>query len=389
MKIKVGVFFGGRSVEHEISVISAMQTMLALDEAGYEVLPIYISKTGAFYTGDGLREVENYKDQKQLIANAQQLAITPMHEGFQFLHLQEGFFKKSTKYQIDVAFPVLHGTFGEDGGLQGMLELMDIPYVGCNVLASSTGMDKVVMKMILREAGLPVIDYTWFYSKDYFKKPAPLLDKMIEDLGFPLIVKPADLGSSVGISQAHNRAQLEDAIDHASQFAAKILVEKMISQLREINCSVLGTAQDCQPSACEEPVRSGEFLTYKDKYVSDGSGSKGMRTAKRILPAQLPDAMTKLIQNMSVETFKTLGCAGVSRIDMMIDESNNQVYVNEINTIPGSLSFYLWEATNKTFPALVTDLVNIATKVHRDKNDVNLSFDDFNIFNSQGKAGKK
>lgn len=389
MKVKVGVFFGGRSVEHEISVISAMQTMLALDEAGYDVLPIYISKTGGFYTGDGLREVENYKDQKQLMSQSQQLAIAPMHDGYHFLHLQEGFFKKSTKYQIDIAFPVLHGTFGEDGALQGMLELLDIPYVGCNVLASATGMDKVVMKMILREAGLSVIDYTWFYSKDYFKNSAPLLDKMIEDLGFPLIVKPADLGSSVGISQAHNRAELEDAIDNASQFASKILVEKMISQLREINCAVLGTAQDCQASACEEPVRSGEFLTYQDKYVSNNGGSKGMRTAKRILPAQLSDAITKQIQHMAVTTFKTLGCAGVSRIDMMIDESDDRIYVNEINTIPGSLSFYLWEATNKNFPVLVTDLVNIATKVHREKKEVNLSFDDFNIFNSQGKLGKK
>lgn len=389
MKVKVGVFFGGRSVEHEISVISAMQTMLALEEAGYEVFPIYISKTGGFYTGENLREVENYKNQKQLIANAQQLAISPMHEGYQFLHLQEGFFKKSTKYQVDVAFPVLHGTFGEDGALQGMLELLDVPYVGCNVLASATGMDKVAMKMILREAGLPVIDYTWFYSKDYFKQPEPLLDKMIEQLGFPLIVKPADLGSSVGISQAHNRAQLEDAIDNASQFASKILVEKMISQLREINCSVLGTAQDCQPSACEEPVRSGEFLSYKDKYVSDGGGSKGMRTAKRILPAHLTDEVTKTIQDMAVATFKILGCAGVSRIDMMIDESNDNIYVNEINTIPGSLSFYLWEATDKNFATLVTDLVNTALKVHREKEEVNLSFDDFNIFDSQGKAGKK
>ena len=388
MKIKVGVFFGGRSVEHEVSVISALQTIDALEKANYEVLPVYISKAGGFYTGNHLKEVDNYKNQKKLVAEAQQLVFAPMHQGFQLLHLQEGFFKKNIKYEIDVAFPVLHGTFGEDGAIQGLFELLDVPYVGCNVLASANGMDKVAMKMILREAGLAVVDYQWFYIKDYIKNPTKYLDDIIKKLGFPLMVKPANLGSSVGIEKATTREELEEAIDYAGQFAAKILVEKMIKQLREINCSVLGDAENGEPSACEEPLKSGEFLSYKDKYVSE-EASKGISGAKRILPAHLPTEMSEKIQKMAMDTFKVLGCAGVSRIDIMIDETDNSIYVNEINTIPGSLSFYLWEATDKSFTSLVTDLINIAFKAHRSKNEVKLSFDEFNIFNTKGlKLGK-
>lgn len=387
MKIQIGVFFGGKSVEHEISVISALQTIAAIDKNKYEIVPVYISKSGEFYAGDQLLEVNNYKNINNLLRLCTKVRFSSNYGDSNLYNAQKGIFDKQIVTKIDVAFPVLHGTNGEDGTIQGLFELIGLPYVGCNVLGSAIGMDKIIMKMALRESGIPIVDYVWFYSKDWLKNKAEISAK-INKLGFPVIVKPANLGSSVGISKAANEDELEDAISLASCFSNRIVIEQMVVNLREINCSVLGDYENAETSVCEEPVKQGDFLTYQDKYVnnSKGGGSKGMTSTKRIIPAPISDEMTKAIQEYALQTFRVLGSAGVSRIDFMIDDNTKNIYVNEINTIPGSLSFYLWEATNKTFQELVSKLIDIALKAHREKNNLTLTYDS-NIFDL--KSGSK
>lgn len=387
MKVNIGVFFGGRSVEHEISVISALQAISAFDKNKYDITPIYITKEGKWYSGNELLNVDAYKNLKQLLSTATEIYMTPGFGDFSIYPVQKSFFRQKALGKIDLAFPILHGTNGEDGVLQGFLELKGIPYAGCNVLASAVGMDKVMMKMVLKESGIPVVDYTWFTDKSWHTNQEAVLAN-IRKIGFPLIVKPANLGSSVGVSKATNDAELTAAIDLAGRFSQRILVEKMVTNLTEINCSVLGDSDSQTASVCEEPFGSGDILSYEDKYLSKGSGSsKGMSSTKRQIPALISEELAATIQGLAKETFRVLSCAGVSRIDFLLDTQSNTVYVNEINTIPGSLSFYLWEATNKTFVELLNDLVNLALKRHRERDNLLVSYGE-NIF-SMSKGSMK
>lgn len=378
MKIKIAVFFGGRSVEHEVSVISALQAIDSLNKDKYDVLPIYITKTGQWLTGEGLLEISNYKNLKALISNCDEVRIVPHANAGKLVQLREGLFKKSIEHQVDLAFPILHGTFGEDGAIQGVFELMGVPYVGCNVLSSATGMDKIYTKMILRENGIPVLDFISFFLKDWLENETGLRQQIKEKLGYPVIVKPANTGSSVGISKVDSEEELREAVDQAASFSRRILIEPMVTQLREINCSVLGDYEQAEASPCEEPLRSGEILSYQDKYVADSS--KGMSGAKRKLPADLPAAQAEEIQSLAIATFKALDCAGVARIDFLIDEKDQRVYVNEINAIPGSLSFYLWKAGGKSYPQLLDDMISVALKAQRERNNVIYTYEEVNLF---------
>ena len=385
MKTKIGVFFGGRSVEHEISVISALQAIDALDKEKYEAIPIYITKQGLWYTGPGLLESSNYRDMARLVRNAAAVYMLPEF-GNHKLYKKGGCFGPKAVVEMDIALPVLHGTNGEDGTVQGFLELTGIPYAGCCVLASAVGMDKIAMKMMLRQSGVPVIDYVWFTDKQWGAERDGLTAAIEKKIGYPAIVKPANLGSSVGISRATDRESLVRAIGTAQQYSPRILVEKMIDPLREINCSVLGTADSHRTSACEEPLRSGEILSYADKYMSGGKNSKGMQSTKRRIPADLPGDTADEIRRLASETFRVLSCDGVARVDFILDEKAGKIYVNEINTIPGSLSFYLWEATGVSFAELMDTLVNQALKRAREKEQKTVSYDQ-NIF-SMGGTGK-
>ncbi|HVW97919.1 MAG TPA: D-alanine--D-alanine ligase family protein [Mucilaginibacter sp.] len=387
MKIKVGVIFGGRSVEHEISVISAQQAISAFDKNGYDITPIYITKTGKWYTGDALLNVDNYKNIDGLLAQCTEIYLSPAYGDFSINAMQTSIWKNKELGKIDIAFPIIHGTNGEDGSLQGLLELKGIPYVGCDVLSSAIGMDKIIMKMVLRESGLPVVDYTWFTDRSWHIDRQPIIEK-INSIGFPVIVKPSNLGSSVGVSKAADEDQLIEAVELASRFSSRILVERMVVDLKEINCSVLGDAANQTASVCEEPLGAGEILSYKDKYVTKGGSSKGMTSTKRRIPAELPREQTMLIQDLAKETFRVLSCSGVSRIDFLVDKKSNKVYVNEINTIPGSLSFYLWEASDKNFGSLLKTLIDVALKRQRDRDNLLVSYSE-NIFNISGAALSK
>lgn len=382
MKINIAFFFGGKSVEHEISVISALQAMAATDRSKYTVTPIYISKAGDWHTGPELLEVENYKNIDKLLQMAHKVSVDFHGEGFEIY--RPSFMGRKSMGKIDIAFPVLHGTNGEDGVLQGFFELKNIPYIGSDVLGSAIGMDKVIMKMVLKENDIPTVDYVWFTDKEWHLNRDGIVEK-VKILGFPVIVKPANLGSSIGISQAKDENELKTAIEMAGNFSTRILVETMVTNLREINCSVMGSVDKQEASVCEEPLRSGEILTYDDKYNANakGAASKGMESTQRIIPAKIPDELTKSIQEMAKKTFKVLNSSGVARLDFLIDTTTNAVYVNEINSIPGSLSFYLWEATGKPFETLIDDLVNVALRRHQERDNYMVSYNQ-NIFTLGG-----
>ncbi|MDE6716824.1 MAG: D-alanine--D-alanine ligase, partial [Muribaculaceae bacterium] len=281
--------------------------------------------------------------------------------------------------KLDVVIPVLHGSNVEDGIFEGVLESIGIPYAGCNTLASANGMDKITMKMILRECGIPVVDYVWFTDKEWIADRDRIINKIEDKLSYPVIVKPANLGSSVGIGKASNREELVEKVNNAEKFSQRIIVEHMIERLKEINCSVLGDADDHISSVCEEPIKTGDFLSYEDKYMGGSKGTEGMHASEKRIPADLPEEMSEKIRHLAGETFRVLSCHGVSRIDVMVDESDNSVYVNEINTIPGSLSFYLWEASGITFEQLMDRLVSLALKRKRDAERKTFTYDQ-NIF---------
>lgn len=382
MKTTVGVFFGGRSTEHEISVISANQAMAAIYADKYNIVPIYIAKDGHWYTGDALTDVSNYKKGiKELLTACTEVYMRPVYGDYNLYPAKRsGFFDKGKPVAtLDVVIPVLHGSNVEDGIFEGVLETIGIPYAGCNTLASANGMDKITMKMILAADGIPVVDYVWFTDRQWGCDKDALIDRIEKELGYPVIIKPANLGSSIGIGSAHNREELISRIDDASRYSMRIIVEKMVRNLQEINCSVLGDADEYQTSVLEEPIKSGDFLDYGQKYMGGSKNERGMQASKKRIPADLPEDETKRIQHLAGETFRVLGCHGVSRVDVMIDADTREIYVNEINTIPGSLSFYLWEAAGVGFTELMDRLVRLAFKRKRQQETKTTSFDS-NIF---------
>lgn len=381
MKTNVAVFFGGRSVEHEISVISALQAINAFDKEKYNIIPVYITKQGKWFTGDKLLEISNYRDMNKLVEGCEEVFMRPEFGDYNLYKANTGMFTKRNPVlaEIHVVIPVLHGTNGEDGIFEGLLETIGIPFAGCNTLSSANGMDKITMKMILRESGIPVVDYVWFTDHEWLSDREAIIAKIEDKLGYPVIVKPANLGSSVGIGKAASRNELIEKIDNAEKFSQRIIVEHMIEQLKEINCSVLGDCDEHQSSVCEEPIKTGDFLSYEDKYMGGSKTTAGMQASDKRIPADLPEAMSEKIRKMAGDTFRVLSCHGVSRIDVMIDEKDNNVYVNEINTIPGSLSFYLWEATGIRFDQLMDKLVQLALKRKRAIDRKTFTYDS-NIF---------
>ncbi len=383
MKTTIGVFFGGRSTEHEISVISASQAMHAINKDKYDVVPIYISKQGKWYTGNALLDIQNYRNTTELLAQVEEIYMEPTFGDYNIYKKKRSLFGSSILKHLDVVIPVLHGSNGEDGIFEGVLETIGIPYAGCCTLSSANGMDKITMKMILKSCGIPVVDYVWFTDKEWFARRNEIIDQIEREIGYPVIVKPANLGSSVGIGRARNREELIEKVDGAEIYTTRIIVEDMVEELQEINCSVLGDCDECEASVLEEPIKSGEILSYEDKYVGGTKGAKGMQASQKRIPANLPQEETKRIQFLARETFRVLSCHGVSRVDMIIDRKTRNIYVNEINTIPGSLSFYLWEASGISFEQLMDRLVELAIKRKREQGMKTVSYD-HNIFNLGG-----
>lgn len=396
MKTTVAFIFGCRSVEHEVSIISAVQAMKAVNREAYDVLPIYVTKTGEMYTSDKMFDIEPFRDMKALLAESEPITILKKGNDVVVHFLNQKLFKKKEDVVVHVAFPVVHGTNCEDGTLQGYLEFLGLPYVGCDVLSSAVGMDKAVFKYVMKAADIPVLDCITFYAREYADDREAVLKKAEEEIGYPMIVKPVNLGSSVGISKAKDRAALLDAVELAVSFSDKVLIEHAVTAIREINCSVVGDTDECMPSVCEEPFMNDEILSYEDKYMGGGKnsgGSKGMASLSRKIPADISEEKSTEIRELACRVFKALGAAGVVRIDFIIDTDTDKVYVNEINTIPGSLSFYLWEKTDLSYPRLIDKLISLAFR--RNRNRENLTFTiDTNIlsgvsFGTKGAKGSK
>ena len=378
MKIKVGVIFGGKSVEHEVSIISGIQAINNMDKEKYDIVPIYLTKENNMYVGELVKEVKNFKNIKNVIENSQRVIMVNNEGRVDLIKYPMKKFGNNLYDSIDVALPVVHGTNVEDGALQGFLKTLDIPFAGCDVLSSAIGMDKYVMKTVLKENNIPVLDCLRINDFEYINDTDEVVNRILNKIELPVIVKPINLGSSVGIKVAKTKDELVEAIEYAFNFAKQILVERVISNLKEINCSVLGNIKECKASECEEPLGAGVILSYEDKYISNKSksgASKGMTSLGRKLPADIPEDTKKKIQDYAEATFKALNCNGVVRIDFMIDMDTDEVYVNEINTIPGSLAFYLWEASGLKYKEMLSKLIDLSLTRKREEGNLSFSYD--------------
>ena len=386
MKIKVGVIFGGESAEHEVSIISAIQAINKMNEEKYDIIPIYITKDRQWYTGAMLKDIDSYQDLSLIKKYATNVVLVEKNNRF-ILQKKKGLFKREVA-EIDIAFPIVHGTNVEDGVLQGYLQTIGIPFVGPNTYAGVVGQDKVFMKAIFEKEDLPLSKYVWFYDSEYKTDKDEVLKK-ISKLKYPLIVKPATTGSSIGISYAEDEAKLCEAIDDAINYDTKILVDEVVENLKEVNISVLGNYEHQKLSVIEEVNGHNKFLTYEDKYIGGGKtkakfgvksvpsckGSKGMLSASRKIPADLSDKLKEEVETVAKKAFKALGSSGCCRIDFLIDSKKNKVYVNEINSIPGSLAFYLWEPLGKDYTELLDDMINIGIKDYKKRSSKTYTFD--------------
>jgi D-alanine-D-alanine ligase len=381
-RLTVGVIFGGRSVEHDVSIVSAHQAMAVLAE-DHAVVPIYITREGRWYTGEALNDLEVYRDQRWAEAGAE--AFIPPSAGYGGLFVPaEGRFGRSRTIPLDVVLPSIHGTFGEDGTLQGLLELADIPYAGSNVTGSAAGMDKITMKAVFTAAGLPVVRDIVVDTERLLADENAVIDEIERSIGYPAFVKPSRLGSSVGIGKAVDRAALAEALDVARHYDNRLLVEVAMEGCSEINCSVLGGAgTEPRVSVCEQPVAWEEFLTFSDKYLRGAKGAGGeseksgggMAGQERRIPAPISDELTKQVQHNALSAFKAVDAAGVARIDSFVKEDTGETWVMEINTVPGSFAFYLWEATGVSFRQLLNEVIDIGLAAHRAKSDLMFTFE--------------
>lgn len=396
MKTNVGVFFGGRSVEHEVAVISAVQAMANIDRSRYDITPVYISRDGAMYSSEMMTDINEFKNIPALIKKSREVTFIKRGGKFIMTELKGGLFKKPL-CSVDIAFPIVHGTNCEDGSIAGWFELLGVPYVTCDVVSAAVGMDKELFKCVLLQKDIPTLPCISFYAKQWVSQNDELMKKITEKIEYPMIVKPANLGSSVGIRKVENEQELRDAVEYAMKFAGKILVEHAIEHLRELNCSVLGDCDGCETSVIEEPLMSGKILSYDDKYKGGSkAGSKGakqsgegegMASLKRRIPADIPDDIKAQVEKYSVQTFLALGCSGAVRIDYLYDTANGTVFVNEINTIPGSLSFYLWEPKGLKYRDQLTKMIDLGFKRARTRDNLSFSYET-NILSAGGSFGK-
>lgn len=382
MKKSVGIIIGGKSVEHEVSIITGLQVLDNIDKSNYEPKVIYIQKDGRWYYGSCLHNIKSFKEKKfedayEVIPcfNNGKLILYPHPE------IKQGFFKKINSTVIDIVFPAVHGTNGEDGTLHGLFQMNGVPCAFGSVLSSAVGMDKIIMKKIFESYNIPVVNYIWFYRSDWEKNQALIIDKA-EKLGYPLIVKPSNLGSSVGINKAKNKDELTRSINIAVFYDRKIIVEKCLENVREINCAVMGYEENLSASLCEEPLGWKDFLTYEDKYVNK---IKDTSEAKRRIPADINDEIAIKIQSYAKEAFKAIDCCGNARIDFLLN--GNNIYVNEINTIPGSVAFYLWEGCGVSFTDLITKILESA-ELQQSQRDVNTISYDIDLLNKISPGGK-
>ena len=393
MKIKVGVLFGGESVEHEVSIITAVQAMEYISKDKYEVVPIYIDKERNWYTGLELTKMETYKDMELLKNSLPKVCLTKKENEF-VLMKTKGLFNKVVN-TIDVAFPIVHGKGVEDGSLAGYLDTLGIPYVGPSMLGASVGQDKVVQKQIMQMEGIPVANYVWFYETDYLTKNEEILSK-INKLGYPVIVKPARLGSSIGINYVKKARDIEAALEEAFSYDEKVVVEEAIDNLLEVDCAVYGNHELMETSLIGEMITNNEFLTFEDKYLNGGKktpmkkmGSKTTSTSGFKIPAKLDKKVEAEIYELSKKAFRALNLKGVTRFDFLINKETKQVYVNEPNTIPGCLAFFFFTPKDISYEQLLENIITFAIKEYKENKKKVSSFESNVLSTYNGSKGAK
>lgn len=393
-KIQLGVIFGSRTCEHEVSIISAVQLMRAADRQVYDVIPIYIDKKGKWFTGDPLFDITTFspfdEGRKDIIPVS--LDLTAGSGALTTVEPAKGLFGKEQQRlvaRLDCVIPAMHGMHGEDGSVQGLLEMCNIPYASSCVGASAIGMDKVYMKQFFRGGDFPVLPSCWFLRSEWEADEDQVVAQIEKELPYPVFVKPASLGSSIGVSKALNREKLKEALEVAFEFDRKVLVEKGIQDPLELNCSVLGYNGEATASEIEMPVTNGDLLSFLDKYGSNSA--KGMASLKRVLPAPIEPALYAEIQALSIKIFHSMDCKGVVRIDYMFSPEDDQIYITEINTIPGSLAFYLWEPCALPYADLIDKMVDYAMKAQEEKDNSNFAYtsDILKNISLGGKTGAK
>ena len=405
MKLKLALIYGSRSCEHDVSVISALQAAKHVNPDEYELIYVYIAQNGDWYTGWRLGDISLYRNFDPKVATR----VIPMGENGKLVLMQHpsdrllpiGHLKRVA--EADVALTVLHGMHGEDGTLQGMLEMWGVPYTSSGVLGSAVGMDKIAMKQVFRSSGLNVLPDVIVNRSELKQNKKAVLARISAALKYPVYVKPANLGSSIGISKASDEKELSEALEVAASYDRRILVEQGIEKLMEINCSVLGFDGEAEASVTEMPVKWTEFLSFEEKYLRGGKGAKGgklggAKTApakggraslKRQMPAPIGEEMTRKVESAAIQAFNALDCKGVARVDFLLDEDTNELYVGEINTIPGSLSYYLWEEKGLPFTKLIDKLVEYAFKASAETNQIVFSYKSAILSGSAGTKGAK
>ena len=399
MKKKIGVIFGSRSCEREVAIISAVQLMRHMDRDKYDVIPVYIDESGNWYTGDCLADLNTFKPFRPGQCGAVKVIpdLTSGSGALLAVNRGSGLFareKVEIQARVDVWIIVMHGLNGEDGTLQGLFELANVPYTSTGVAGSALGMDKIMMKQFFLGAELPTLPGVWFTRSDFASERDEVLSRVEKKLGFPVFVKPANLGSSIGVSRADDRESLADSLELAFEYDRRVLVEKGLEKPIELNCSVKGYDNDIEASPIEMPIvqQNEDLLDFREKYLASG-GSKGMASLHRILPAPIEEELKNEIQELSRTIFRLLDCKGVVRIDYMFDRESGKIYITEINTIPGSLAFYLWENAGVSYSTLIDHMIGYAEKAHADKNMANYAYSSDILngvsFGAKGTKGSK
>lgn len=391
-KKTITVLFGGKSLEHEVSVITGLQVLENLDQTKFTGIPVYVAKDGRWFTSDFAGKIENYKKLDNVISNSEEVILARSDGKACLKSASKKIFSGGTNIQIDLIFPAFHGGVGENGGIQGLTENFETPYIGSGILGSALGMDKVVMKQVFEYTNLPIAKYLWFWRTDLENKHVEIIQKIEKELKYPIFVKPSSAGSSIGIHKVENYQELANALEVAAVFDNKIIVEEGFERAREINISVIGNSgEKLETSVCEEVFAKGNFLDYQDKYVGGSKKSAGMAQASRKIPAEIPTSIAEKITDMAKLAFEALNCAGLVRIDFLYREKDKSIIILEVNTIPGSMAYYLWEASGTKFSEMISKLIDLAEKRFADlqKNTITFPSNILENYKSGLKSGTK
>ncbi|MCX6797379.1 MAG: D-alanine--D-alanine ligase [Candidatus Doudnabacteria bacterium] len=374
-KKTIGIFFGSGSPEHDVSIITAQLIIAGLKGLNYPVVPVYITKKGQWCLGEDLGNLKLFTDPNKKAEEQGQYShyFLDMEESIgKIVFKKKGFLGKSVI--IDLAFPALHGSFGEDGTIQGLFEMLGVPYVGCDVPASAIAMDKALTKIVMQNAGVPTTKFLYFTKSEWVKDIEKWKLKIENFLQYPLFVKPVHLGSSIGIGKAKDEKELEQKIEVALFYDNKVLVEEAVPNVMDVTCCVIGN-EELTASLLQESLYSADLFDFEEKYLKDGGAQTGKAQNSLIIPARLDEQVTSIIQETAKQVYKALGCSGIARVDFLLDKQTKQFYANEVNPLPGTLYHHLWKASGIELPGLLEKLINFAEEKYKQKREINFTFE--------------